>query len=106
MLTNIEPREALTSLARFRSREYETKSVHPKLVDEAEADGWTVQKRNKRSVRLIRSKLPSKLLEDRVWTLLYRMGFALLSADGGAKLSVNSSEPSSPSSQVDAVAID
>lgn len=46
-----------------------------------EADGWTLAKRNKRSLRLERAKPIDRQLEDDVWTLLYRMGFKALNPD-------------------------
>lgn len=46
-----------------------------------EADGWTLAKRNKRSLRLERAKPIDRQLEDDVWTLFYRMGFKALNPD-------------------------
>jgi len=46
-----------------------------------EADGWTVLRSNKRSIRLKRDKPTDRQLEDDVWTLLYRMGFKELNRD-------------------------
>ena len=105
MLTNVRPIEDLGSLARANSREYETKTVSPSAVPELQQEGWEIAKRNKKSVRLKRAKRRGALLEDRVWTLLYRMKFRYLSDKGGARLQVNASEEL-PSSQVDVVALD
>lgn len=86
MLTSVESVESLKGLARAKARDYETKTVNPSLVEEALSEGWLLDKRNRRSVRLRREKSPKDLLEDRVWTLLYRMGFGYLSVSGGAVL--------------------
>src|SRR5690348_18512526 len=86
MLENIFPIDELRSVARAKARSYAFKSVHPKLVEEEIRRGWEIQKKNKTSVRLRRAKPHGVQLEDRVWTLLYRMEFAFLSGAGGAKL--------------------
>lgn len=106
MLHNIFERDNVRGLARARSRPYETKTVHPLLVDEAVAEGWDVDKSNRKSVRLKRTKALGLLLEDRVWSLLYRTGFSYLSGPGGSKLLVTPKEPDGPTSQIDVVGID
>lgn len=106
MLENIESRENVRSLARQKARDYNTKTVHPKLVDETLAQGWTIDRRNKQSVRLRKEKPHGTLLEDRVWSLLYRMTFAHLSGNGGATLSLNPKEEDTPKTQIDVVGID
>ena len=106
MLDNIKPIEDLGSLARKKSRDYETKTVHTKLVEENIADGWLDDKKNENSVRLKRPKAHNQLLEDRVWTLLYRMGFTHLSDHGGGVLTISPRDNDSPTSQIDVVGID
>jgi len=105
MLTNIFPSEELGSLARANSRDYDAKTVSVTGAETLLADGWEKLKTNSKSVRLKRQKKHGPLLEDRVWTLLYRMKFKYLSGKGGAQLRVNATEDS-PSSQLDIVAID
>ena len=106
MLANIKTTEDLGSIARKKKREYENKSVHPMLVDEELAHGWLVEKRNETTVRLQKPKIHSQLLEDRVWMLLYRMGFTHLSDHGGAILTINPKDDNSPTSQIDVVGVD
>src|ERR1019366_4462709 len=106
MLTNVEGVEALAGLARARARNYETRTVSPVAAAEhLESGGWEVAKKNKKSMRLSRPKSHSVLLEDRVWTLLYRMKFLYLSGQGGAQLRLDPGEDS-PQSQIDVAAID
>ncbi len=105
MLTNVLPIEDMGSLARANSRKYDAKTVSPSAVAELQADGWEVAKKNKKSFRLTRAKRHGALLEDRVWTLLYRMNFRYMSGKGGAQLQVNA-EVESPKSQLDIVALD
>ena len=39
------------------------------------ADGWSIKKKSKRSVRMTKPKPPDRQLEDDVWCILYKMGF-------------------------------
>lgn len=106
MLNNIHPIDELSGLARARARDHDTKTVNPALVEQMVKEGWTVARSNKKSVRLRRPKDHGPLLEDRVWTLLYRMQFPLLSGKGGSQLVVSPKDPDSPESQIDVVAMD
>ena len=105
MLINVQPIEELGSIARANARDYETKTVSPSAVSELKADGWCISKENNKSVRLKRRKRHGSLLEDRVWTLLYRMNFRYLSGKGGGQLHVNAGDEA-PTSQLDVVALD
>src|SRR5438477_3565755 len=91
MLVNVEPVESLRGLARIKARSYESKTIPYDLLDAELAMGWDILAKNKSSVRIIRPKPHGTALEDRVWTLLYRMGFSYLSGMKGATLLVNSS---------------
>jgi DGQHR domain-containing protein len=106
MLSNLESIDNLSGLARAKAREYETKTVGPTFVEKLISEGWIVDRSNKKSVRLKRPKPHGVLLEDRVWTLLYRMQFPILSGEGGALLVLDSRDPESPKSQIDVVGID
>jgi DNA sulfur modification protein DndB len=46
------------------------------------------------------------LLEDRVWSLLYAMGFTYLSGEGGAFLRVDPKRTDGPKNQIDVVGLD
>ncbi|MEW6183305.1 MAG: DGQHR domain-containing protein [Bacillota bacterium] len=105
MLFGIQPVAELRGLARVRARDYETKTVHPLLSEEYQAKGWDTVTKGK-SVRLKRVKAHNVRLEDRVWMLLYKMGFSDLSGQNGASLLVNPKEPDGPKSQIDVVGID
>lgn len=106
MLINVHPAENLRGLARRKARPDEFKSVRHALVEEEEKSGWIVAQRNKSSTRLRKPKTHNNLLEDRVWTLFYRMGFTHLSGDRGANLLMNSEEERGPRNQLDVVAFD
>lgn len=106
MLINIETVDKLRGLAIAKARKYETKTIHPKLVEEALNDGWEILRKNKYSTRIKRNKSHSMQLEDRVWCLLYRMGFTHLSMVGGAILAISPKNDVSPKTQIDVVGID
>lgn len=106
MLNNVAPIEELSGLARARARDYETKTVNPALSDQFVAEGWAIDQRNTKSIRLRKPKVHGTLLEDRVRTLFYRMQFPFLSGKGGAQLVLEPKNPESPTTQIDAVAID
>jgi len=106
MLENVVSVDKLQSVARSKARDFLIKSIHPKLVGEHEEDGWTVDMKNKTSVRVKKPKPSADLLEDRVWTLFYRMGFTHLSEAHGAALILSPKDPKSPRNQIDVVAVD
>lgn len=79
MLVEVLSRDEVSALARHRRRNWETRTVRSSEIDAALAEGWSIKKKSSQSVRLIRSKSPATLLHDRVWSLLYRLGFSALS---------------------------
>lgn len=106
MLNNVKPVDELRGVARAKASDHHTKTVTPSACEEMLQEGWEIKKRNKRSIRLAKKKGQGLLLEDRVWTLLYRMGFQFLAGEGGARLRITPKDPESPTSLLDVVAID
>ena len=106
MLKNIFPRTDLVGQSRHRARPVERKGIKVVELDEFVAAGWQIKVVRKRSATVERPKLHSQLLEDRVWTLLHRMGFPMLSGEGGATLAINPDSPQKVTSQMDVVALD
>jgi DGQHR domain-containing protein len=106
VLDKVAPADQLRGLAGRKAKADEFKTIRNALVDEEVAKGWVFHKRNRTTTRLRKPKAHDKRFEDRVWTLMYRMGFQYLSAQGGAFLLVNASEPKGPDNQIDVVAID
>jgi DNA sulfur modification protein DndB len=104
MIENIHPRDDLLGFARQQGLYEIRKTIKTKDLEDAINEGWSVKKRNARSITVSRSKARGLLLESRVWTMLYRMGFPLLSGKGGAQVAISSD--GSPKSQVDVAAID
>lgn len=66
---------SLASENRRRKKLYELKSVSPKVVDDYLAEKWEVDKKLKRLVRMKRFKGHDEHLEDRLWCLLYKLGY-------------------------------
>lgn len=106
MLNNMAVSSSLKALARKKAQQFVMQTVDPLLVDKFIEQGWDVERRLKRSVRMKRMKSHGILLEDRVWSLLYRMGFCYLPAEGGATIQINPTDPSSPITKLDGAAID
>lgn len=88
MIENLHSHGELASLARRNRLSFTTKTVPAARADEVQAEGWTVLKKNKSSIRLSKEKDPAHALEDQAWTLLYRLGFTYISGEGGANLTV------------------
>lgn len=81
MLSGVVSAQELAAVARRRKSPYEFRTVASKDLEEAIAEGWNLVKQNASSVRLSRAKSLDIAFEDRVWTLLYQMGFTFLSSD-------------------------
>lgn len=105
MINNIIARDELQYLYRRKSKRFIARTVPIGKLQTEIDDGWTVERKSKTSARLTKQKSHDVILEDRVWCLLYRMGFTQLSADRGAILDITDNT-SGPTSRVDAVAID
>lgn len=106
MLENLFQRDDLGSLARANSKAYHSQSLNNKLVPEAVEAGWTVSKTGKVTSKLTKPKARPTLFEDRVWTLLYRMGLPYLSGQGGGILLLQEGADNKVRNQLDVVAID
>ncbi|TCC50495.1 DGQHR domain-containing protein [Kribbella pittospori] len=56
-------------------------TVQPRQIPEREADGWVIDKRNKRSARMRKPKLHDVAFEDRVWAAFAKLNFTSLNKD-------------------------
>lgn len=106
ILANVEDRADLRGQAIVRARSNDEETVRPSERTPRLEDGWTVIREGKTSVRLARPKSPGVRLEDRVWSLMWSLGFPHLSGPGGAILTVSSDGPTRVTSQIDVLAID
>jgi DGQHR domain-containing protein len=105
-LGNIEPADNLKSLARRRSRHFNAKTVNISSIEEYEEQGWAIEKRYEHSARMKKEKIGKEALEDRVWTLFYKMEFLYLNGDGRAQLTADVKIPQSQTVAIDVVGID
>lgn len=96
----------LRSLAVRKRRDYDERTIAKSDLPKAESEGWILQRENKNSYRVRRPKPKDRILEDRVWCLLYKMGFTHLSGASGATLSLQPKRDDSPKNQIDVVALD
>lgn len=71
---------------RHRKSSHEFVGVHPADTEQMLAQGWDIHKEGTRANRLKRQKSHDRQLEDRLWCLLYRMGYKKLN---GKRFSVN-----------------
>lgn len=85
-LSNVSCAYELRAIAREKRSRYDSRTVSSKLAEEMLTDGWDIERKNKSSIRFRREKSHDRILEDRVWSLYYAMGFSYLSGNGGAKL--------------------
>ncbi len=69
-------------------------------------EGWAVVRRNKRTIRLRKTKPTGRQLEDDVWTLLALAGFREMSSGHDFTIPVASDAVEVPPKQIDAVAVD
>ena len=106
MIENIFETEELRALARRKKRTEEFRTVPNERVKKSLSEGWSIHRENKASTRISRKKRHDILLEDRVWSLLYSMGFCHLSGDGGAHLYVQHQNADGPKNQIDVVGLD
>jgi DNA sulfur modification protein DndB len=106
MMENILNIEQLRGVASRKNKPQEYKSVRNELVENELQSGWVVQKHNKTSTRLTRRKNHEVGFEDRVWMLMYRMGFMYMSGHAGTSIRGNPNDPSPPENDVSLVAID
>lgn len=105
-LRNVFARAELVGIARKKRPAYERRTVRFGEVQEMLDQGWRTVRKNNRSQILEKPKRPDVALEDRVWTLLYRMGFSHLSGAGGAFITIDANAENKLTSQIDVVAYD
>ena len=101
----LEDEKELASEYRRRKNSNDFKSVHPADVAAELDQGWIVQRRGKRVTRLKRQKRHDKWLEDRLWCLLYSMGYRVLNG-ANFKISFRRNGGSVGRKQVDVYAED
>jgi hypothetical protein len=64
----------LRAEARQRREQFDYTSIYPEEEEKWSAKGWTLLAPGVSKLKLRRQKSHHALLEDRVWTLLYKLG--------------------------------
>ncbi len=95
----------LASEYRKRRSAYTFKSTHKADAQMEVEKGWTIQRAGKRTTRLKKEKNHGKRLEDRVWCLLYSMGYRRINGEN-FKISFRRKDLSPGRKQVDVYAED
>ncbi|CAN5260041.1 hypothetical protein BH10PSE6_BH10PSE6_42410 [soil metagenome] len=72
----------LRAEARQRKEQFDYTSIHPEEEEKYSAKGWALHASGVNKVKLRRPKTHHALLEDRVWLLLHKLGYPVLSARG------------------------
>lgn len=101
----IDNESKLITEYRRRRKVYDEKSVHPSDAEKEKYNGWVVQRHGKRATRLKRQKNIYRLLEDRIWCLVYTMDYRALSG-ANFKLTFERANGSAGTKQVDVYAED
>lgn len=89
---------------RIRASSFVHKTVDKRLLSDYEGTGWEQEKENKRTVVLRKPKPHNDYFEDRIWTLLSKMGFTTM---GKQDLKLPYTDDDSiPGKQIDVFAAD
>lgn len=104
-LDNVHPIDDLTVVARQKRKSEVERSVLMSQLEKFLREGWTAIRTGRRVARIRKAKQLNLAFEDRVWMVLFQMGFRYLSGDDGARLHTRT-PGGTVSNQLDAVAID
>ncbi len=89
---------------RVRSRAFEQKTVDKRILSDYDNTDWKIHKHNKKTVVLKKIKSHHVMFEDRVWTILAKMGFTKMNKKGLRLPYVD--DESIPGKQIDVFAAD
>lgn len=95
----------LKSALRIRRSEYVSESIHPADLEKYTSMGWELERAGKTATRVRRSKPMDRRLEDRVWSLMARMGYPVMNG-ADFKISYERRDGSIGRKQVDVFAKD
>ena len=66
---------------RLRNNPFVQKTVHSADTEEMVAKGWEVVRLAKKTMRIRRLKSHDRMLEDKMWCLLHRMGYSHINGE-------------------------
>ena len=92
-------------LRREKGSPYFFETIKPVRLAEYVDEGWQVAKKNKKSIRMKREKPHDLVFEERVWTLLSKLGFSVMNADRSFRIR-HAKDPQITPKQIDVFAAD
>jgi len=96
--------QELRTVSRIKRTNWITESIFPELIDRYINNGWSIDKKFKTRCRMKKHKSHDILFEDRVWTLLYDMGFSTLNKDRSFRIPLD--DKNELDHQIDVIAAD
>jgi len=84
--SNIIYEKEIQRILKTRNRSFEQQTVNKKLYEDYKADGWVINKENKETFILRKSKAHYKEFEDRVWSAFAKMGFEQMNGNSPLRL--------------------
>jgi DNA sulfur modification protein DndB len=88
-----------------RKKYHAEKTIHPKLREEHEGEGWIHVKDLQSGAKMRKAKSHDELLENRVWCILYQLGYPVMNE--GRKFEIEITKGEKPATkQVDVFAKD
>jgi DNA sulfur modification protein DndB len=101
----LETPEEIRAAFRRRKDEFDYQKIHPADEKKFNEQGWEAHKQLQSALWVKKRKAPDRLLEDRIWSLFYRMGYPVLSG-GSFRINYRRVEGTDGSKQVDVFAKD
>lgn len=98
------PVKSIPAEIRRRLAKHQFQTVSPKLVEELEAEGWVVERKLKKSVKMRKEKPHDVAFEDRVWSAFAKLQFTHMNAGRQFKLAYG--QGANETQQVDVFAAD
>ena len=96
---------AISKALRLRRSPYFFRTVPKPRISEYERDGWEIAKKNKASCRMRKLKPHDLMFEDRVWTMLAKLGWTWMNEDRVFRLRHTKIEKAK-GKQIDVFAVD
>lgn len=100
----IADREDQKKILKYRSKPYIERKVRKTEFSKADDRWYVINDQLKRDIKLAKDKPNDEVFEDKVWTLLSKLGFRYLSADRHLKIRYDKKDGASQ--QIDVLAVD
>lgn len=103
--TNLVSGRDLESDLKVRDNKFIFQTINKKNYPQFEAEGWEISRTNKSTVKIQKPKSHDKFFEDKVWTILAKMGFKYMNSSSPVKL-IYTENPEIPGRKLDVFASD